>query len=155
MQKLGYEKDADWVEFQIYIPESGVPEKHQRISDIIQKKYNLRVLKYTSRKKLAKDYGQEIFDLMNEAYSPLYGYSALSQKQIEHYVKMYLPVVDLKMVPLIVDEEGKLVAVGITMPSLSVALQKAHVMNSTNESVKKAVEILQTGDYEKKLTRLN
>ncbi|MBP1594596.1 MAG: hypothetical protein H6Q12_1615 [Bacteroidetes bacterium] len=72
------------------------------------------------------DYGQEIFDLMNEAYSPLYGYSALSQKQIDHYVKMYLPVVDLKMVPLIVDQEDKLVAVGITMPSLSVALQKAH-----------------------------
>jgi len=125
MEKLGYEKEADWVEFQIYIPEDGVPEKHQRISDIIKKKYNLRVLKYTSRKQLSKDYGQAIFDLMNEAYSPLFGYSALSQKQIEHYVKMYLPVVDLKMVPLIVDQEGNLVGAGISMPSLSKALQKA------------------------------
>ncbi|WP_321439059.1 N-acetyltransferase [uncultured Bacteroides sp.] len=126
MQKLGYGKDADWVEFKIYIPETGVPEKHQRISDLIQRKYNLRVIKYTSGKKLAKDYGQAIFDLMNEAYSPLYGYSALSQKQIEHYMKIYLPVVDLKMVPLVVDQEGKLIAAGITMPSLSVALQKAN-----------------------------
>lgn len=124
MDKLGYEKDADWVEFQIYIPES-IPEKHQRISDLIQKKYNLRVVKYTSGRKLSRDYGQAIFELMNEAYSPLYGYSALSQRQIEQYVKMYLPIVDLKMVPLIIDQNDQLVGVGISMPSLSVALQKA------------------------------
>lgn len=125
MEKLGFEKEADWVEFKIYIPES-IPEKHQRISDIIQKKYNLRIVKYTSSRKLARDYGQAIFELMNEAYSALYGYSALSQRQIDQYVKMYLPIVDLRMVPLIVDENDKLVAVGISMPSLSEALQKSN-----------------------------
>ncbi|BEG99929.1 hypothetical protein BSYN_21940 [Bacteroides sedimenti] len=125
MEKLGYEKEADWVEFKIYIPENGVPEKHQRISDLIQRKYNLKVIKYTSGKKLSKDYGQAIFELMNEAYKPLFGYSALSQHQIDQYVKQYLPIVDLKLVPLIVDQEGQLVGVGISMPSLSVALQKA------------------------------
>ncbi len=125
MEKLGYEKDADWVEFKIYIPDA-IPEKHKRISDIIQKKYNLKIKKYTSSKKIADEYGQEIFELMNEAYEPLYGYSPLSQGQIEQYVKMYLPIVDLRMVTLITDQEDKLVAVGISMPSLSEALQKAH-----------------------------
>lgn len=124
MEKLGYVKDADWVEYKIYIPES-VPEKHQRISDLIQRKYNLKVKKYTSAKKLSKEYGQAIFELMNEAYSPLYGYSPLSQGQINQYVKMYLPIVDLRMVTLITDQEDKLICVGISMPSLSVALQKA------------------------------
>jgi GNAT superfamily N-acetyltransferase len=125
MEKLGYEKDADWVEFKIYIPDT-IPEKHKRISDIIQKKYNLKIKKYTSSKKIADEYGQAIFELMNEAYDPLYGYSPLSQGQIEQYVKMYLPIVDLRMVTLITDQEDKLVAVGISMPSLSEALQKAH-----------------------------
>jgi GNAT superfamily N-acetyltransferase len=125
MEKLGYEKDADWVEFKIYIPDA-IPEKHKRISDIIQKKYNLKIKKYTSSKKIADEYGQEIFELMNEAYEPLYGYSPLSQGQIEQYVKMYLPIVDLRMVTLITDQEDKLVAVGISMPSLSEALQKSH-----------------------------
>jgi GNAT superfamily N-acetyltransferase len=125
MEKLGYEKDADWVEFKIYVPD-GIPEKHKRISDIIQKKYNLKIKKYSSNKKIAQEYGQEIFDLMNEAYAPLYGYSSLSQGQIEQYIKMYLPIVDLRMVTLITDQEDKLVAVGISMPSLSEALQKAH-----------------------------
>ena len=124
MVKLGYEKDADWVEYQIFIP-NAIPEKHQRISDLIQKKYNLKIKKYTSSRKLSKDYGQAIFELMNEAYSPLYGYAPLSQKQIEQYIKMYLPIVDLRMVTLITDENDTLVAVGISMPSLSEALQKS------------------------------
>ncbi len=125
MTKLGYEKDADWVEYKIYIPEA-VPEKHQRISELIQRKYNLKIKKYTSSKKIAKDYGQKIFELMNEAYSPLYGYSALSQRQIDQYVKMYLPILDLRMVTLITDANDELVCVGVSMPSLSRALQKAN-----------------------------
>ena len=125
IEKLGYEKEADWVEFKIYIPDA-IPEKHQRISDLIQRKYNLQIKKYTSNKKLSAEYGQEIFKLMNEAYSPLYGYSPLSQRQIDQYIKMYLPIIDLRMLTLIVDEEDKLVAVGISMPSLSSALQKSN-----------------------------
>lgn len=124
MEKLGYEKDADWVEYKIYVPDI-IPEKHQRISDLIQRKYNLKIKKYTSSKAIAKDYGQAIFELMNEAYSPLYGFAPLSQGQIRQYIKMYLPIVDLRMITLITDAEDTLVGVGISMPSLSVALQKA------------------------------
>lgn len=97
MERMGFEKDADWVEYKIYIPDA-IPDKHKRISDLIQRKYNLKVKKYTSAKKIAQDYGQAIFELMNEAYQPLYGYSALSQRQIDQYVKMYLPILDLRMV---------------------------------------------------------
>ena len=125
MERMGFEKDADWVEYKIYIPDA-IPDKHKRISELIQRKYNLKIKKYSSAKKIAHDYGQAIFELMNEAYSPLYGYSALSQRQIDQYVKMYLPILDLRMVTLVTDAEDKLVAVGISMPSLSEALQKSH-----------------------------
>lgn len=125
MEKLGFIKDADWVEYKIYIPDA-IPEKHKRISDIIQHKYNLHIKKCTSGREIAKEYGKAIFELMNEAYSPLYGYSPLSSQQIKQYIKMYLPIVDLRMVTLITEDSGKLVGVGISMPSLSVALQKSH-----------------------------
>ena len=125
MERLGLQKEADWVEYKIYVPDA-IPEKHQRISELIQRKYNLKVKKYSSAKRLASDYGQAIFDLMNEAYKPLYGYSALSQKQIDQLIKTYLPVLDLRMVTLITDADDKLVAVGISMPSLAQALQKSH-----------------------------
>lgn len=124
LAKLGFEKEADWVEYQIYIPQS-VPAKHQRISSLVQSKYNLKLKKYTSSKAIAKEYGQAIFELMNEAYTPLYGYAPLSQKQIDQYIKMYLPIIDLRMVTLITDANDQLICAGLSMPSLSVALQKA------------------------------
>ena len=123
MEKWGFEKDADWVEFKIYIPEA-IPDKHQRISNLIQRKYNLNVVKCSSTKEVNK-YGQAIFDLMNEAYSPLYGYSALTQHQIDQLIKMFLPLIDLRMVTIITTAEDEVIAVGISMPSLSTALQKS------------------------------
>lgn len=124
MEQLGFEKDVDWVEYKIYVPDS-IPEKYKRIAELVQKKYNLKIKKYTSSKALARDYGQKIFQLMNEAYTPLYGFAPLSEGQIELYIKMYLPVIDLRMVTLILDSADNLVGVGISMPSLSRALQKA------------------------------
>lgn len=124
IEALGYEKDTDWVEFKIQIPKE-VPEKHQRITDIVKRKYNLRVIKYTDPNKLIKDYGQKIFALINEAYDELYGYSPLTQRQIDYYIKMYIPLIRLENVPLIVNEEGELIGVGITFPSLAKALQKS------------------------------
>lgn len=125
MERLGFRKDADWVEYKIYVPDA-IPDKHRRISELVKRKYNLQIKKYTSGKKIAHDYGQAIFELINEAFAPLYGYSALSQRQIDQYVKMYLPILDLRMVTLITDADDQLIAVGISMPSLSNALQKAH-----------------------------
>ncbi len=124
MEAYGLQKDVDWVEYKIRIPKEE-PAKHKRISELVQRKYGLQIKKYRSSKKIAKEYGQKIFNLVNEAYAPLYGYSPLSQRQIEQYVKMYLPILDLDMVTLVTDSQGELVAVGITMPSLSEALQKA------------------------------
>ena len=125
IEALGFKKAVDWVEYKIKVPEC-VPEKHQRISDIVQRKYNLRVLKFKKTSEVyAGNYGEKIFDLINAAYDELYGYSALSQRQIDYYVKMYIPLLRLENVALIVDQEDNLIAVGIAMPSLSKALQKS------------------------------
>lgn len=125
MERLGLEKSADWVEMKIYIPEA-IPEKHLRISEIVQRKYGLKIRKVTSRKEVMESgLGRRIFELVNEAYAPLFGFSRMSDRQIDDYVKMYVPVLDLRMVTLVENAEGELVAVGISMPSLSKALQKA------------------------------
>lgn len=124
MEKLGYEKETDWVEFKLTVPDK-LPEKFVRISEIILQKYNLKIKKLSRKELKEKNYGQRIFDLINEAYAPLYGYSKMTQRQIDQYIKMYLPLIDLRMVSLVEDAEENLVAVGISMPSLSKALQKA------------------------------
>lgn len=123
MERMGFVKDAEWVEYRIAIP-SEVPDKYQRIADIVKKKYNLRVKKYTNRKKLKDEYGQALFELINEAYDDLYGYSPLTPKQIDHYIDMYLGILRLDCVCVVVDSEDRLVGVGISLPSLSKALQR-------------------------------
>ena len=123
LEAMGFEKEADWVEFRMTVPD-GIPERYQRISDIIKRKYELSTPKYTSAKKLVKDYGQEIFQLINEAYSELYGYSPLTPRQINRYISKYIPVLRLDNISLIVDKDKKLIGVGIAMPSMSKALIK-------------------------------
>ena len=124
IEKLGFERETDWVEFKIVVPDV-IPEKMVRICEIVKKKYNVRNIKYTSAKALVKDYGQAIFQLINEAYSQLYGYSPLTPRQIDHYIRMYLPVLRLENVSLIVDADNTLIGVGIAMPSMSKALQRS------------------------------
>ena len=124
LEALGFEKAADWVEFKIYIPDA-IPEKHKRVTQIVREKFGLKVKKYTSAKKLVADYGQAIFDLVNEAYAPLYGYVSLNQKQIDYYIKSYLPMLNLKMITLVTSDDGKLVGVGISIPSMASALKKS------------------------------
>ncbi len=125
MERMGFEKDADWVEFIIYVPET-VPEKMQRISDLISRKYHLHIKKLKNMKEVrAGGYGEKIFQLINESYAPLYGFSRMTEAQIKQYIEMYLPILDLRMVTLVEDEQNELVAVGISMASLSRALQKA------------------------------
>lgn len=125
MERLGFQKAADWVERKIYIPDA-IPEKHLRIAEIVKKKYGLRTRKLRNRRDAFKDNtARRIFELINEAFAPLYGYSRMSDRQIDQYVKTFIPILDLRMVSLVEDPEGNIIAAGISMPSMSRALQKA------------------------------
>ena len=124
-EKLGFEKKADWVEFQMTVPDA-IPEKHVRISEIVKKKYGLHTVRYNNRKKLVAEIGKPLFHLINEAYNDLFGYSPLSDKQIDHYIKNYLPIIRFDHLSIIKDAEDNLVGVGIAVPSMSRALQKSH-----------------------------
>lgn len=124
MERMGYGHDQDWHEFKIYIPE-GVPDKHLRIGEIVKKKYGLKTMKFKNTKEIWP-YAQKIFETLNEAYAPLYGFAPLTQKQIDYYVKMYIPMIRLDLVTLIIrEEDDTVVGFGISLPSLSRAMQKA------------------------------
>lgn len=124
LERLGYVKDQDWHEFKIYIPDE-VPQKHLRIGEIVCKKYGLKVMKFKNAKEIMP-YVQKIFDTLNLAFAPLYGFAPLSQKQIDYYVKKYIPMLRFEIVTLIVrEEDDAVVGFGISLPSLSRAMQKA------------------------------
>ncbi len=124
MERRGMVKDAGWVEYRIEIP-TEVPEKIARIADIVKRRYKLSVAEPSSKKELKERYGQALFNLINEAYDKLYGYSPLTPRQIDHYINQYLGILRLNDVCVIVDENDTVVGIGISIPSFSKALQKS------------------------------
>lgn len=123
----GWEKDNDYVEYKLYVPEE-MPEKYATIAKMIQKRYNLQVKKLKRNEIYGENgYGRKIFQVVNETFKDLYGYSKLTDRQIEQYVKMYLPMADLDLITIIEDwntPDHKVVGLGISIPSLARALQK-------------------------------
>jgi GNAT superfamily N-acetyltransferase len=123
LEKLGYIKDTDWVEYEMTVPNEP-NETIARIADLALRRNKLTLLNLRDKKELLP-YAKELFGLWSEAYAQLYGFVPLTEKQVEAYIKQYFGFVTPEFVPLVVNQEGKMVAFGIVMPSLSKALQKA------------------------------
>lgn len=124
MENNGYKKEIDWIEYEL-IPPKVIPEKVERIAQIVLERYHLKVLQLKKAKELMP-YAHEIFEVLNSCYEDLHGFVSLTDKQIEMYIKQYFGFIIPDYVPIVVDEHNKVVAFGITMPSLSKAFQKAN-----------------------------
>ncbi len=125
MKQLGYGKETGWVEYRLTLPDE-VPERHLKVAEFVTSRYGLRIVKKTKKQVYKENFGQKIFNLINETYCNLYGYSLLSEKQIDQFVDTYLGVIDMDMLAFVEDRHGNLIAAGLTMPSIAKALQKCN-----------------------------
>lgn len=123
-EALGLGKDADWIEYRVFIPKE-LPERLQRISKIIEQRSNVHVVPLTKKMVKKQGYGPKLFKIINECYKNLYNYTVLPEKMADKYIGFYLSVLDMRYVTVIENEKDEIVAFGVTMPSLSKALQKS------------------------------
>jgi len=123
LESSGFNKDTDWVEYEIAIP-GQPPEKIARLAATLTQRYHLRLVKFKRKKDLLK-YADAIFELLDDAYSHLYGTTPLSREQVGFYIKQYFGFISPDFVPIVVDENNKLFAFGISLPSLSNALRQS------------------------------
>ena len=123
LEKHGYGKDVDYIEFEIASPEA-IPEKAVRIGKIALKRLNLKVLRVKSKKELLP-YARQVFDVINAAYEPLFGFVPLTEKQTDLFVKKYFSFVLPEFTTIVLDKDDRVVGFQISMPSLSRAFQKA------------------------------
>jgi GNAT superfamily N-acetyltransferase len=123
-ERKGFIKAADWHEYRIKVPEV-FPERYMRIAGVVEAKYKLKTVNARSKKDLISKYGNKIFDLLNESYRNLYGYTKLNDDQIAFYVKLYFSFFRIDTVVVVVNEKDEVVALGIGMPSFTKALQRA------------------------------
>ena len=125
MEQLGFEKEVDWLQIRINIPKE-VPARYVRVAQYAREQFGLKV-KFAKRHEVQKgEFGPKIFKLLNEAYAPIFGFSAFSQKQAQMFLDKYVPLFKMDMVPLVENDQGELVGIAVTMPSLTEALQKSH-----------------------------
>jgi hypothetical protein len=124
MERLGYRKDVDWIEFQLTTPPS-IPEKVLRVNELISQRTGVRIYEWKTKKEIITKFGKQIFDLLDAAYSELYGVTPLSEKQVQSYIDQYLGFVDSRFTKILVDAKERLVGFAITIPSLSNALYKS------------------------------
>jgi GNAT superfamily N-acetyltransferase len=122
LERLGYAKDADWVEFLVETP-TEMPANVDRIARIVLDRCKLRLVE-TRRKRDIKPHIEGIFALINDTYKDLYSVVLLSQKQIEYYTKAFYVLLDHQYVKIILDQQERVAAFGVAMPSLSRALQR-------------------------------
>lgn len=124
LEDLGFEKQATWVEFLMKVPPS-IYEKVTRFSEIVKKRYGLSVIHFKSKKEILP-YVDAMFDLLNKTYNNLQTFIPIQQYQINYYKKKYFGFLHPDYITCIQDQEGRLVAFSIVMPSFSKALKKAN-----------------------------
>lgn len=123
LEALGYGKETDWIEYEITVPEKP-DEKIAKLAEIITRREGLRLLEIHGKKDILA-LANEVFAVFNQSYQNLFGYVPLNDRQIAGYTRQYFGFIKPDFVPVVVNSEGKIVAFGITMPSLTRAMQKA------------------------------
>jgi hypothetical protein len=123
LEKHGYIKDVDWVQFEIKVPPQ-VPDKIKRMASLVLQKYNLHTLKVKKAREFLP-YAEKMFHTLNAAFRDLYGFVPLTDKQIKKYTKDYFSAIDPRFVCFVLDKQDDVVGFGISLYSLSEALQKA------------------------------
>lgn len=124
LEKLRFRKEADWLQIQFQVPET-VPARYARVAQLATEMFDLKIVK-KSKKEVHNGYGQKIFNLLNQAYAPLFGFSPFSDEQAKVFLRKFLPLLNMKMVTLIENGKGELVCAAITVNDFSEGLKKSN-----------------------------
>jgi GNAT superfamily N-acetyltransferase len=123
-ERLGLKKEKEWVEYEIVFPEI-LPDKVLKFNELIKEKYQLKVMKFTSKNEFLPLI-EPMFKLLDQTYRTLSTYTPITDEQIKSYKDKYFSLLDKDFIICVADEHDKLVAFAVTMPSYSIALQKAN-----------------------------
>ena len=89
----GFVKDNDYVEYKLIVPKEGMPEKFRKVAEMVMKRYNLHPMHPKRSQVFGKEqYGRKVLDVVNKSFGHLYGYSQMTERQIDEYLKMYFPM---------------------------------------------------------------
>lgn len=124
IENCGYEKEVDWLESKIYLPEKR-DEAFEKTADFIMKRYNLHYGEAKNPRDFINRYGDAFFELLDVAYDKLYGTVPFTPGMKKMMIDNFMLIIDLKHVAVIQDENDRVVCLGICFPSIAKAVQKS------------------------------
>ena len=126
LERLGYRKDTDWVEFYIQAPTPDSPQgvKLHRIAEHVLRSRKLHIANVRHQWQYPP-LVEQVFRLVNEAYSPLYGVVELNERQVKKYKTKFAPLINPNLACFVMDEQERMVAFGVSAPSMAAAMQKS------------------------------
>lgn len=125
MEALGFEKEVDWVQVRINIPQE-IPARYARTAQYAREQIGLRVEKLNRNAKNLQIYVRKVFELFNEAYASIFGFSEISKEQTDLFLDKYISLIDFNLIPIVLNDKDEIVGVAVTMGSLSKAMRKAN-----------------------------
>ena len=124
IENLGYAKEVDWEERKIYLPEND-DGKLEQMAEYVMKRYNLHFGPAKNKRDFIDRYGEAFFALLDESYKDIYGTVPFTRGMQKMLIDNFMLIIDLKYVGVILDENDKLVCLGLCFPSLARAVQKS------------------------------
>ncbi len=124
IEELGYEKEADWVEHKLYLPEQPDPRLHEMREKLLER-YGLHMSTAKNADEFIRLYKDAFFELLDTTYADIYGTVPFTDKMKKELVKSFRLIIDVRFVTMILDKDEKPVCFGLCFPSIARAVQKS------------------------------
>ena len=124
IEGLGYEKEVDWVEHKLYLPETVDPRIHEMREKLLVR-YGLHMSAAKNADEFIRLYKDAFFELLDTTYSDIYGTVPFTEKMKDELVRSFRLIIDIRFVTMILDKDEKPVCFGLCFPSIARAVQKS------------------------------
>jgi GNAT superfamily N-acetyltransferase len=123
VEEQGYAKLTDAVVYRLDIPHE-LPAAYRRISGRLLGRGRFRLVPLQTKREL-KPWVLPVLRLVNGTYNDLLGFIPMTEAEMRDLAAHYIPVLDPKLVKLVIDERGEPAAFVVALPDMSEGLVRA------------------------------
>lgn len=123
MDLMGFEKEVDYLQYKVKV--TPVSERISHIAELVGQKYHVRLREIKDKAQLKKD-GYSFLEVLNESYHDIFNFIPLTHEEMTWIIDENLSVGVLDLISFLEDENGRLVGIAMSIPSLNQAFRKAN-----------------------------
>ncbi len=122
IENNGYVKEVDWLESQIRAPKEGLEKLHE-MAEFVLNRYELRRGDARNVSDFLNRYADGFFEILDKSYDDIYGTVPFTPAMKKQMISNFKLLIDLRFVCVILDRTGRVVCIGLCLPSISEAVR--------------------------------